>query len=118
MALQVGSYNVLRVAWETIHPVGWTTRALQPEHNADEIWAMSRCPVPLPDECSAGLDRYNVDILVNSGTPRAKVIHLPQSIDTAIPLPEDSWETHSDTSFKFLSVFAWQVSGYGVRWVC
>ena len=37
----VGSYTVLRVAWETLHPEGWLTRPLQPEMNADEIWATS-----------------------------------------------------------------------------
>lgn len=30
----VGAYNVLRVAWETLHPDGWLPRPLQPERFA------------------------------------------------------------------------------------
>ena len=54
----VGSYAVLRVAWETLHPEGWLTRPLQPEMNADEIWATSL---------------YNVNLLVQGGVPASKI---------------------------------------------
>jgi len=54
----VGSYIVLRVAWETLHPEGWLTRPLQPEVNADEIWATSL---------------YNINLLIQGGIPPSKI---------------------------------------------